>query len=217
MRPNTLSKSDETRGRTMTRIARAVLSCALPVVLIGTAGCAHLNNPWADSSATVDADMTTPSTEGYSGQPEFPRSLRRTSPPADVTYANGAVTHWPLWFEDPFEDKGNRDQPPASGNESEPDNVFMVTWVDYLHMPYGPARLLPVNIAGWPASVVVTPPGTLMESDGVISKGLLGYDHDAQRADSVTRQPPDVDVLDRRPFTEEPPDESWEPSPDAAP
>lgn len=197
MQRNTLSKFEaRITGTIPVVLALAMTACA---------GCAHLNNPWADSSAAIDGDLTTPSTEGYSGPSEFAVSLRRTSEPCEVVYANGSVTHWPLWFEDPFEDKGNRDRPPASGDENEPDNVFVVNWVDYLHMAYGPARLLPVNIALWPASAVVTPPGTLMESDGVLSKGLLGYDHDAQRADSVTRQPPDVDVLDRRPFRDEAP------------
>ena len=166
-------------------------------------GCAQLNNPWKDSSAAIDADMTTPSTEGYKGNPEFGGPNRRTWAGSEVRYANGSVTHWPLWWEDPFEDKGNHEQPPASGNESEPDNQFVVTWVDYLGIGYNPSRWF-LNTIGWPISAVVTPPGTLMESDGRISKGLVWYDHDARRSDPATREPPDIDVLDNRPFVDQP-------------
>ena len=76
-----------------------------------------------------------------------------------------------------------------------PNNEFAWNWVDYFHMPYGPGRMIFVNAAFWPISAVVTPPGTLMESNGRIDKGLLWYDHDAKRCDSVTREPPDVNII----------------------
>lgn len=177
----------------------------LSFAALGTAGCAHVNDPYKDSSAAIDADMTTPTAQDYRGASEFGRPVARSWERSHVTYTNGAVTHWPLWWEDPFEDKGNRDRPTISGDENEPDNVFAWNWVDYLHMGYGPARYF-LNTIGWPVSAVVTPPGTLMESDGYLSRGLLGYDHDAQRADSVTREPPDVSVLDRRPFKSDAPE-----------
>lgn len=203
MRSNISWKCDGKPGRSGLALL-FILSAGL--LMFSGVGCAHLNDPWKDSSAAIDADMTTPSTQGYEARPAEARSIQRTWDSSDVVQANGAVTHWPLWFEDPFEDKGNRDRPPASGNEDEPDNVFAMNWVDYMHMGYGPGRLF-LNTIGWPISAVVTPPGTLMESDGRLSKGLLGYDHDAQRADSATREPPDVNILDRRPFTEEPTDD----------
>ncbi|RIK68079.1 MAG: hypothetical protein DCC65_04425 [Planctomycetota bacterium] len=187
-----------------------VALCAALGMALGS-GCAQLNDPWKDSSAAIDADMTTPSTNAYESKPGTSANPRRTWESSNVTYANGVVTHWPLWWEDPFEDKGNRDKPPADGNESAPDNVFAWNWVDYLHMPYGPARYF-LNTVGFPVSAVVTPPGTLMESDGKISKQFLGYDHDAQRSDSALREPPDVDILDRRAFIDETPtDEEFQP------
>lgn len=182
-------------------------------MMIVAGGCAHLNDPYRDSSAVINADMTTPSSADYRGTPEFGRPIARSWETSQVTYANGAVTHWPLWWEDPFEDKGNRYCPPESGNESDPDNEFAWNWVDYLHMGYGPGRYF-LNTISWPVSAVVTPPGTLMESDGKLSKGLVGYDHDAQRADSATREPPDVNVLNRRAFTNDAPDYKTVPSTD---
>lgn len=175
--------------------------------LIAMAGCAHLNNPYEDSSAAINDEMTTPSTQGYmAGGPSTGRQLGRTWSSSCVLYTNGAVTHWPLWFEDPFEDKGNGYRPVECRDA--PDNVFCWNWVDYLHMGYGPGREL-VNIGGFPASAVVTPPGTLMESDGRLSKGLLGYDHDAKRADSASREPPHVHPVDRRFASDE--EESYTP------
>ncbi len=181
-----------------------VAACALAISI--SAGCAQLNNPWSDSSALIDADMTTPTTEGYKGSSEFGGPIRRSCEGSEVRYANGSVTHWPLWWEDPFEDKGNREQPPASGNESEADNQFVVTWVDYVGLGYSPARMF-LNTIGWPISAVVTPPGTLMESDGRISKGLVWHDHDAKRSDSATREPPDVSAINKAPFVDQPPEE----------
>lgn len=195
-------------------LSKCKFAVAGALSLCASFGCAQLNDPWKDSSAAIDADMTTPSTQGYQGVAEFGRPTGRTWEGSEVRYVNGSVTHWPLWWEDPFEDKGNREHPPASGDESEPDNRFVVTWVDYLGIGYSPSRWF-LNTIGWPVSAIVTPPGTLMESDGRISKGLVWYDHDAKRADPATREPPDVDVLDNQPFIEEPAPE-FEPEPDLA-
>lgn len=201
MRQNTLLKFDR---RWTGSSAGGMLAFCVAALLASGVGCAQINDPWKDSSAAIDADMTTPSTVSYEAEPHANISVRRTWEASDVQYANGTVTHWPLWFEDPFEDKGNRYTPPVNGDENAPDNVFAWNWVDYLHMGYGPSRWF-LNTVGWPVSAVVTPPGTLMESDGKLSKGLLGYDHDAQRSDSATREPPDVDILDKRPFTDDTP------------
>ena len=180
------------------KISVAVLAAFL---FSGFVGCAHLNNPYEDSSAMINDEMTTPSTQGYmAGGAPTGRPLGRTWAGSQVQYTNGAVTHWPLWFEDPFEDKGNGFCPVE--DRDAPDNVFCWNWVDYMHIGYGPGREL-VNIAGFPASAVVTPPGTLMESDGRLSKGLLGYDHDAKRVDSATREPPHVHPVDRHYHTDE--------------
>jgi hypothetical protein len=170
--------------------------CLAAISLPLIAGCAHVNNPWADSGAAINSEMTTASTEGYragasqvgptyQGQRQWSRS--------DICQENGAVSHWPLWFEDPFEDKGNAFKPDA--DRDAPDCEFAMNWVDYLHIAYGPGRMFFVNTVDWPVSAVVTPPGTLMESDGRIDKGLVWYDHDAKRADSAVREPPDVNVI----------------------
>jgi len=168
----------------------------LAVFLLGAGlGCAHINNPFKDASAGIDEEMTTPSATAYStGQAEFAAAPRRTWERSTVYAENGAVTHWPLWFEDPFEDKGNRYEP--VDDIDDPDNVFAWNWVDYLHIPYGSGRFIFVNLPAWPISAVVTPPGMLMASDGRISPSIAGLmDHDAARADPAKVEPPDVNVL----------------------
>lgn len=159
-------------------------------------GCAHLNNPFVDSSEVVLDQLTTASAEGYKNKAEFDANTWRTDwQRATVYQENGAVSHWPLWFEDPFEDKGNRLDTPA--NQDAPDDRFAWNYVDYLHMAYGPGRML-LNTALWPVSAVVTPPGTLMESDGDLSPSIIGnYDHDAAKSDSVLREPPFVSDLEK--------------------
>lgn len=156
-------------------------------------GCSHVNDPFKDSSASIDAEMTTASAEGFKGKREFYLPLSRRGETTVAYYENGAVTHWPLWFEDPFEDKGNDVTDP--NDRDAPDNHFAWNWVDYLHTAYGPGRFFFINGVLWPASAVVTPPGTLMESDGRIDRNLGGYDHDAKRSDSASREPPDGNHL----------------------
>lgn len=179
--------------------------CSGALLAIGLSGCAHVNNPYKDSSAHINNEMTTPSAEGYRGHSEFGKSKRRSGPVNEVRYENGAVSHWPLWWEDPFEDKGNRTVEPA--DRDLPDDHFAWNWVDYFCMAYGPARFL-LNTAAWPISAVVTPPGTLMESNGRMDKGLLGYDHDAKRSDSVNREPPDLNIIKRQSQASVPPPEA---------
>lgn len=195
----TLLKCDVSRCAEPRHAGRAALCIRvfglLPIVLFALAGCAHVNNPYRDSSAAIEDEMTTPSTEGHRGHAEFGRQARRDYPVSEVRYENCAVSHWPLWWEDPFEDQGNRTKDPA--DRDAPDNEFAWNWVDYLHIAYGPARMVFVNTAGWPISAIITPPGTLMESNGRIDQGLVWYDHDAKRSDSVTREPPDVNIIDK--------------------
>lgn len=181
------------RLKTLSKLRNATpLAALLAFVSIG---CSHVNNPWVDSSAIVEDDMTTASAQGYTGKSEFASNRWRTNwPRHTVIFENGAVSHWPLWFEDPFEDKGNRYHEVM--DEDEPDVVFAMNWVDYMHIAYGPARFI-LNGAAWPISAVVTPPGTLMESDGHLSPSIIDhYDHDAERSDSAMREPPFVNYLD---------------------
>lgn len=161
----------------------------LGVLAVGLSGCGHFNNPFKDSGAVVNPEMTTASAEGFTSKAEFSSNYRRKWDLADVRYANGAVSHWPLWFEDPFEDKGNRYLSVA--DRDAPDNVFAWNGVDYLHVLYGPARMF-LNIMGMEFSAVVEPPLMLMESNGRIDRGFLGYDHDAKRSNWFTREPPDM-------------------------
>jgi len=205
---------DGQKGSRMIRYAsrdwNAIMGvCSAAFVLLVVAGCAHVNNPWVDSGAAINSEMTTASTEGYragAGAAGPLHQSQRQWSRSEVRQENGAVSHWPLWFEDPFEDKGNAYKAPA--DRDAPDVEFAWNGLDYLHIPYGPGRMIFVNTAAWPISAAVTPPGTLMESDGHVDKGLVWYDHDAKRADSAVREPPDVNVINkaRRPEVVEPTD-----------
>jgi len=120
-------------------------------------------NPWREDSIPASA-WTTPSRQGIEAMAAASGSapvLRTRDVEPAVLHPPAGVPHYPLWWEDPFEDKGDG------------DGLFAWTYADYLAMPYGLGRFI-VNTSGWPVSAVVTPPGTAMVSDSVV-----GRDHDA--------------------------------------
>jgi hypothetical protein len=159
-------------------MSRAVL---LAIAVVAVPGCAEVVNPWADDVPEADV-VTTASVEGVRAHrqdmeppPQRVVSAERTRGSVE----DGTVTHWPLWWEDPFVDKGSE------------DGLFAWTWEDYFAMPYGLGRFL-VNTMGWPVSVAVQPPWTVMGSDGVLSRQALGYDHDAEPRPGGVEPPRDV-------------------------
>ena len=114
---------------------------AAALVMLTSLACSQANNPWKDSSAVVDSQMTTPNAEIYEKTSTSDTALRhREGTPAQFTYATGETTHWPEWFSDPFNDKGNDETQPD--DREVVDTKFAVNSVDYLHIAYGPARLL---------------------------------------------------------------------------
>jgi len=125
-------------------------------------------NPFHDELAGQQA-VTTASVEGARAAKTTPTVRQRDYPTVELRPEAEGVTHGPLYFEDPFEDKGSE------------DGRFAWTGEDYLQMFYWRGRFL-LNTFFFPVSAVVTPPWTIMESDGRLSRQALGYDHDAERA-----------------------------------
>ena len=150
-------------------------------------------NPWVDDAIPTQ-DWTTPSKEAILASGQEPLIRQRDVEPRFAPYVKGEVPHYPLWWEDPFEDKGD-------GNEQ-----FAWTYADYVAMPYSFGRYL-LNTMAWPVSAIVTPPGTPMVSDGTVPEGK---DHDAtpgtsrlpqaERSDFgyfVSEPVPPLDIVDR--------------------
>jgi hypothetical protein len=128
-------------------------------------------NPWIDDS--IPSEMaTTPSRDSFLAVDSAPMVRQREYPETNAPHVDQQVAHYPLWWEDPFEDQGDN------------DNTFAWTWQDYVAMPYGLGRYL-LNTMLWPVSAVVTPPGTSMVSDGILPPqhpGLFkSHPHDARR------------------------------------
>ncbi|MFH1109258.1 MAG: hypothetical protein V1790_08700 [Planctomycetota bacterium] len=151
---------------------------ALCVAVFGAVvgGCQLMVNPFHDELAGPQ-QMTTPSVEGARAATAAPSLRQRGYAPVEIHAENGAVTHGPLYFEDPFEDKGSE------------DGQFAWTGEDYLQAAYWRGRFL-VNTLLFPISAIVTPPWTVMESDGHLSRQALGMDHDAQRAAEASSAAP---------------------------
>jgi len=156
-------------GFVVTSLCAWVSAC----LLLLSAGCAHVPNQFREDGPSVNAELDTPTARDVfaAAQPAEPR--RRPWPALAVAPESGAVKHWPSYFEDPFVDKGH-----GRTDASHPGNVYRLGWEDYLAFPYCFARYT-LNWLAFPVSAVVTPPWTLMESDGKLSRQALGYDHDA--------------------------------------
>ncbi len=132
-----------------------MLTLAATLLLGGTvlvAGCRHRVNAFTDELAG-QPPVSTPSVEAARAVSVERTVSRRPHARAEVDAASGAVTHGPLFFEDPFEDIGSE------------EGAFRWTGGDYGHFFYGPSRFL-VNTVLFPVSAVVTPPWQVMVSDG---------------------------------------------------
>jgi hypothetical protein len=163
----------------MTVRAQALL-CAASVLVV-LAGCALTPNYFRETGPSVWLPQDSATAADVKANYE-PAALRtRDWPATEMRPARGIVQHYPLYFEDPFEDKGT-----GRTDENHPHNVYHAGWEDYVALPYSCARFA-LNTAALPVSAVVTPPCTVMESDGYVSRQLLGYDHDATRAQRVLR------------------------------
>ncbi len=149
------------------------------IVALAACGCNEYINPWTDEMVPHDY-VTTASVENARADGESFDLVSRTFAPTLIGPQDGTVSHFPLWFEDPFEDRGSD------------DDQFAVTGEDYLAMPYGLTRFF-LNGVGVPISAVVQAPVPLMGSDGITSRGLLGLDHDAEWLPAGrSATPPDV-------------------------
>ena len=140
-------------------------ACLLP-------GCQLLVDPWHDET-TLEPPVTTASAElaraAETKDSECPRDFAQ----ANVGAADGAVTHGPLYYEDPIEDSGSE------------DGTFALTGEDYLQWVISPSRFL-INTILIPASMVDTPPWMVMASDGEPSRTVAWKQHDAERWHGAT-------------------------------
>ncbi len=160
-----------------------MLSIALLV-----AGCAsQINDPFRDEGAAARVEMTTPAAAAYLAMDEPIEQTHRDSPDGVVYYHRTGVTHWPLWFENPVIEKGN--DPLDPNDRDAADQTFAVNCNDFLAAPYNYLRMA-ANFGLWPISAIVTPPGTVMVSDGRLGPDLLGnYNHDAARSSAGVEPP----------------------------
>lgn len=155
------------------------LSVSVSGLLAGAllAGCANLINPFVEDGPARTEEWNSPTALKVLAEHPDGALRARSEQTSYALRERGEVTHWPLWFEDPFEDKG-------AGREE-----YLVGWEDGVAMLYSPARYV-LNLVSVPVSAVVTPPWTVMESDGQLSEQCLGYDHDAVRAGAEPYTPP---------------------------
>jgi hypothetical protein len=156
-------------------LVRRTAAAALLMAALLLAGCAHLPNQFRETGPAVAAEWDTPTALDVRQRVAQAEPQQRAWAAMPVVLENGAVLHGPLYFEDPFEDRGH-----GRTEESHPRNVHRLGWEDAVAVPYSLSRFT-LNWLLLPASLVVTPPWTPMISDSRLNRQALGYDHDAER------------------------------------
>ncbi len=154
--------------RSNTRSKNSGMIASALVALLAT-GCASPNH-FREDGPSVDAELESATARSVFAGTADRAAQRRNWQTATYTPTDaGVIEHAPTYMEDPFVDKGH-------GREGR--NVYYVGWEDMVALGY----CYPRHTLNWlmiPVSAIVTPPWTVMESDGRLSRQLLGYDHDA--------------------------------------
>lgn len=175
--PSTARSKSNAASQPAGPVRSTVLAAAGGALIAGwlaaASGCGVPHNYWRQDSPATAAALDSPTAEDVKAQHHFAADRQRGWQTAAAVEERGAVVHTPLYFEDPFADKG-------AGRAGQ--DQYHIGWEDYVAMLYGISRYH-LNYLALPASWVVTPPWTAMESDGVLSEQLLGKDHDAERSD----------------------------------
>ncbi len=158
--------------RWTTAMTRASVTSLLFLAAWWLPGCQLFVDPWRDET-TLEPPVTTASAELARAAETKESKCPREFAAATIGAADGAVSHGPLYFEDPAEDFGSE------------DGAFAWTGEDYWQWVIGPSRYL-LNTALIPASMVDTPPGMIMSSDGEPSRKVVWQAHDARRWNGST-------------------------------
>lgn len=158
------------------RIRHALFAISyLLLAILVFSGCAQIPNQWVDDSPATKMNWETPTTEVIEAKYAPAGQLHLNWAAAQIAPASGVVTHWPLYFENPFVFKG-------AGRTG--FDKYRLGWEDFVAVFYNYPGLT-LDFLALPVSLVATPPWMLMESDGQPSRQTFGYDYDATRA--VTR------------------------------
>lgn len=127
------------------------------VALISLGGCVAGVNPFVDRLQISPDSIQSPTVEAIAErnvQPQ-PTMAGRFEETQVIAAADGTVTHYPLWFEDPVE------------NKDDGDGQFAITSRDFGLYFYGIGRSA-VNGIALPVSAVFDPPWSLECSDGLV-------------------------------------------------
>lgn len=144
---------------------RLAVGATLCTMLSFAAGCHLAVNPYHDEMATV-IPVTTPSATGVREANVTARTIRPLGEAKTVRAKSGVVIHGPLYFEDPVEESGSD------------DGQFAITHEDFFAF-WSMAFRFPLNTVLLPISALITPPSTVMASDGALSRKVSGQMYDA--------------------------------------
>ncbi len=135
------------------------------VVLVG-GGCQLMTNPFRDEFAG-SPPVTTPSVEGILLSDTTPEPYDRGFTTVEAEVADGSVTHGPLLFEDDLDDIWDG------------DDRFAVSHRDVGQWFVWQGRFA-INLVAVGGSMMMTPPWTVMVSDGSPGRSVVGETYDVQ-------------------------------------
>jgi hypothetical protein len=131
-------------------------------VVLLLCGCHRPTHPCTTEPSAGPQLVTTPSVDAARAAQAEQTTLRRPHGAKEVRAKDGAVTHTPLYFADPFEEVDAARK--------------VVAWsgADYLYLFYGPGRFL-ANTALFPISAITEPPWQRVVSDVTPDRTSVGH------------------------------------------
>ncbi|MDX2200283.1 MAG: hypothetical protein SF069_15090 [Phycisphaerae bacterium] len=173
-------------------IGMRMISAARGAVAIGglvaLSGCAQRNNVFVEDGPS--AEMVWDSHTASDARARFqPAPVKQREWPEHRVYAaDGAVTHDPLWFENPFVEAGTgRVDDDPHGHTAGGRNKYRLSGRDV----YAALAGLPwfvVDTAFAPVSMAIDPLWQLQESDGIAERRhFLGFKYDAKESSDAAR------------------------------
>ena len=105
---------------------------------LGAIGCGAIHNPFSETGPAAREAWDSPTGMDIETRMQPAEARSRGWKESEFVGERGTAIHGPIYFEDPFVDKGTDRQ--DSGAKAHPHNKYYIDWEDFVALPYSPAR-----------------------------------------------------------------------------